>query len=441
MAKPIVAIVGKPNVGKSTLFNRIVGDMVSIVEGIPGITRDRLYQDADWGGKEFTLVDTGGLDFSEQGEIISNIRKQVEIAINEADVILFVVDARMGLTATDQSVAALLRKSGKPVILVANKVERFDGLQDFYEFYKLGLGDPIPISAIEGLNTGDLLDSIITALPHAEIDAAEHDMIRIAVIGRPNVGKSSLVNAIIGQERAIVSNIPGTTRDAIDTYVKKDNRIYNLVDTAGMRRKSKIELDTTERYSVIRSLRAVDRSQVVLMLIDATQGVTEQDKKIVGYAHEKGKASILVINKWDLIEKNERTASQYTKEIKDALLFLSYAPIVFVSALTKQRIHRILEMVDTVMENYCLRVSTPGINNLIKEAVMHSPPPSYKTRRLKIYYVTQAAVSPPRFVFQVNDTGLIHFSYIRYLENQIRQAYGFEGCPIRLIFRNRNKNV
>ena len=378
MAKPIVAIVGKPNVGKSTLFNRIVGDMVSIVEGIPGITRDRLYQDADWGGKEFTLVDTGGLDFSEQGEIISNIRKQVEIAINEADVILFVVDARMGLTATDQSVAALLRKSGKPVILVANKVERFDGLQDFYEFYKLGLGDPIPISAIEGLNTGDLLDSIITALPHAEIDAAEHDMIRIAVIGRPNVGKSSLVNAIIGQERAIVSNIPGTTRDAIDTYVKKDNRIYNLVDTAGMRRKSKIELDTTERYSVIRSLRAVDRSQVVLMLIDATQGVTEQDKKIVGYAHEKGKASILVINKWDLIEKNERTASQYTKEIKDALLFLSYAPIVFVSALTKQRIHRILEMVDTVMENYCLRVSTPGIKNLIKEAVMHSPPPSYK---------------------------------------------------------------
>lgn len=439
MPKPIVAIVGRPNVGKSTLFNRIVGEMIAIVEDTPGVTRDRLYQDAEWCGKEFTLVDTGGLDFTEQGEIIDNVKKQVELAIGEADVILFVVDARAGITSTDEAVASLLRRSGKKVVLAANKVERFDGSQDFYEFYSLGLDEPTPVSAAEGMNTGDLLDKVVEFFP-SENEEEDPEMTRIAVIGRPNVGKSSLINSIIGQERVIVSSIAGTTRDAIDTYVERNGHVYNLVDTAGMRKKSKIELDSTERYSIIRSLRAVDRSQVVLMLIDATQGVTEQDKKIVGYAHDRGKALILLVNKWDLIEKDDRTASRFTEDIREELSFLSYVPIIFISALTKQRVHKILELVDSVMQNYCFRVSTPGINNLIREAILHNPPPSYKGKRLKIYYVSQTNTAPPRFIFQVNDTHLIHFSYVRYLENQIRQAYSFEGSPIRLSFKNKGKD-
>ncbi len=438
MPKPVVAIVGRPNVGKSTLFNRIIGEMVAIVEDTPGITRDRLYQEAEWSGHEFILVDTGGLDLTEQGEIMANIRRQAEIALQEADVIVFTVDARTGITSTDQDIAALLRKNSKNIILAANKVENFDGRQDYFQFYKLGLGEPVPVSAAEGLNTGELLDRIVELLPESESEE-NPDFIRVAVIGRPNVGKSSLVNSLIGQERVIVSNIPGTTRDAIDTFVEKDGQIYNLIDTAGMRRKSKIELDSTERYSIIRSLRAIDRCQVALLLLDAAEGVTEQDKKIAGYAHERGKALVLLFNKWDLIEKDDRTSVRFTENLRDELPFLSYAPIMFISALTRQRVSKVLDMVDTVFKSYQLKVATPGLNNLIKEAVLRNPPPSYKTRRLKIYYVTQMAASPPRFVFQVNDSKLIHFSYRRYLENQIRQAYGFEGTPIWFSFRNKSR--
>lgn len=437
MTKPIVAIVGRPNVGKSTLFNRIVGGRVAIVEGIPGVTRDRLYQDAEWNGAGFTLVDTGGLDFNDESEIPSNVRKQVEMAVQEADAILFVVDARAGLTTTDDTVAGMLRRADKPVILVANKVEQFGGAQDYYDFYRLGLGEPIPVSAAEGLNTGDLLDKLVELLPHTEHEE-DPDSIRVAVIGRPNVGKSSLVNAILGQERVIVSNIPGTTRDAIDTLIERDGKRYILVDTAGMRRRSKIDLPT-EKFSVIRSLRAVDRSHVALVLLDAVEGVTEQDKKIAGYAHEKGKASILVVNKWDLIAKDDRTASKYTETIREEIAFMQYMPVVFTSALTKQRVSRVLDLVDKVVENYNIRVATPGLNNLIREAVLQSPPPSYKNRRLKIYYVSQQGVRPPKFVFYVNDTQLLHFSYLRYLENQLRSAYGFEGTPIKIIMRNRDK--
>ncbi len=438
MSKPVVAIVGRPNVGKSTLFNRITGETIAIVEDTPGITRDRLYQEAEWSGREFILVDTGGLDFTEQGEIMTNIRRQAEIALQEADVIVFTVDARTGITSTDQDVAALLRKNSKNIVLAANKVENFDGRQDYFQFYKLGLGEPIPVSAAEGLNTGELLDRIVDLLPTGEKEE-NPDFMRIAVIGRPNVGKSSLVNALIGQERVIVSNIPGTTRDAIDTFVEKDGQVYNLIDTAGMRRKSKIELNTTERYSIIRSLRAIDRCQVALLLLEATEGVTEQDKKIAGYAHERGKALVIVVNKWDLIQKDDRTSVRFTEDLREELPFLSYAPILFISALTRQRVGKVLDYADSVFKSYQLKVSTPGLNNLIKEAVLRNPPPSYKSRKLKIYYVTQTAAAPPRFIFQVNDNKLIHFSYRRYLENQIRQAYGFEGTPIWFSFRNKNK--
>ncbi|MFZ5644167.1 MAG: ribosome biogenesis GTPase Der [Bacillota bacterium] len=437
MNKPIVAIVGRPNVGKSTLFNRIVGERLAIVENIPGVTRDRLYQDAEWAGRTFTLIDTGGLDFNDDNEIISNVRKQAELAIDEADVIVFVVDARSGLTSNDEEIARILRKTDKPVILVANKVEHFENI-DYMEFFKLGLEEPIPVSAAEGLNTGDLLDEVVEKLPEIEEAPEDREIIKIAVIGRPNVGKSSLVNRILGQERVIVSDIPGTTRDAIDTYFEHSGRGYILIDTAGIRRKSRIDL-STERYSVIRSLRAVDRSDVVLLVIDAVDGVTEQDKKIAGYAHEQGKASVILVNKWDLIKKDDRTADKYTREVREELGFVRYAPVLFVSALSGQRVIKILQAVDSVAENYSLRVSTPGLNNLVRESVMQNPPPSYKTRRLKIYYASQNGVKPPKFVFFINDPDLAHFSYMRYLENQIRSAYGFQGTPIRFLLR-RKKN-
>jgi len=438
MPKPIVAIVGRPNVGKSTLFNRIVGGRLAIVEGIPGVTRDRLYQDAEWIGRKFTLVDTGGLDFFEDNELTSNVRKQAELAIDEADVIIFVVDARAGITSNDEEVAGILRKAEKPLVLVANKVEQYDGRQDFLEFYSLGLGEPIPVSAAEGLNTGDMMDAVVNNFPDSEEIEEDQDSIRIAVIGRPNVGKSSLVNKILGQERVIVSDIPGTTRDAIDTLFVHGDRRYILVDTAGMRRRSRIEL-STEKYSVIRSLRAVDRSDVVLMLIDAVDGVTEQDKKIAGYAHDQGKSSIIVVNKWDLIEKDDRTSDQFTTNIREELGFMKYSPVVFVSALTGQRVTKILQVVDTVAENYSLRVSTPGLNNLIRESMLQNPPPSYKTKRLKIYYASQNSVKPPKFTFYINDPDLAHFSYMRYLENQIRSAFGFQGTPIKLLLRRKNE--
>lgn len=436
MPRPVVAIVGRPNVGKSTLFNRIVGSRVAIVEGRPGVTRDRLYQDAEWNGSPFTLVDTGGLDFQEDGEIISGVRQQAELAIREADLVLFVVDARAGLTAMDQDVATVLRRAERPVILVANKVEDFTKVDAYYEFFQLGLGDPIPVSAIEGRNTGDLLDQVVDLLPEQEDEELPEDVVKIAVIGRPNVGKSSIINSILGEDRVIVSSIPGTTRDAIDTLLEREGRNYLLVDTAGIRRRSRID-DPTERYSVIRSLRAVDRCDVAVTVIDATQGVTEQDKRIAGYAHDNGKASLVVVNKWDLVAKDGRTMNRFTEDIREELGFMKYAPLLFTSALTGQRITRILELVNFVSEHHAMRVSTGNLNSLVRDAVLYSPPPGYKGRRLKIYYVTQGGVRPPTFILFINDSGLVHFSYPRYLENQFRQAYGFEGTPIRLIFRQR----
>ncbi len=436
MPKPIVAIVGRPNVGKSSLFNRIAGARIAIVEDMPGVTRDRLYQDAEWQGREFTLVDTGGLDFAED-IITAQIRKQAELAINEADAILFLVDAREGLTSIDEEVAKVLRKSDKPVLLVANKVEQFDLSKiPYYDFYQLGLGDPIPVSAAEGLNTGDLLDELVKLLPEPEGDPYSPDTIRIAVIGRPNVGKSSLVNAILGEERVIVSDIPGTTRDAIDTLFERNGKSYVIIDTAGMRRRGRIDLPT-ERYSVVRALRAVDRCDVTLMVFDATEGVAEQDKKIVGYAHDKGKAIILVVNKWDLIEKDDKTMNKYDKKIREEIAFLSYIPIMYISALTKQRLPKVLEMVDFVAEQASRRVPTADLNNLVREATQATPPPADKHRRLKIFYVTQGGVKPPTFIFFVNDPELMHFSYQRYLENQIRATYGFEGTPLRIFLRKR----
>ena len=436
MPKPIVAIVGRPNVGKSSLFNRIVGARIAIVEDMPGVTRDRLYQDAEWQGHEFTLVDTGGLDFAED-VITAQIRKQAELAIKEADAILFLVDAREGLTSIDEEVAGVLRRTDKPVLLVANKVEQFDQSKiSYFDFYQLGLGDPIPVSAAEGLNTGDLLDQLVTLLPRPDEDPYPPDTVRIAVIGRPNVGKSSLVNAILGEERVIVSNIPGTTRDAIDTPFERGGKSYVIIDTAGMRRRKKIDLPT-ERYSVVRALRAVDRCDVTLMLIDATEGVAEQDKKIVGYAHEKGKAIILVANKWDLIEKDDKTMNQFERRFRDELPFLSYSPILYISALTRQRLPKVLEMVDFVVEQASKRVATADLNNLIREATQATPPPADKHRRLKIFYATQGGVKPPTFILFVNDPELMHFSYQRYLENQVRSTYGFEGTPLRFFLRRR----
>ncbi|MCL6638617.1 MAG: ribosome biogenesis GTPase Der [Firmicutes bacterium] len=437
MPKPVVAIVGRPNVGKSTLFNRIVGGRVAIVEGQPGVTRDRLYQDAEWCGRSFTLVDTGGLDFQEDGEIIKGVRRQAELAINESDLVLFVVDARQGLHPDDEEVASTIRRSGKPVILVANKVENFRSPDLVYDFYKLGLGEPIPVSAAEGMNTGDLLDKMVELLPPAGGDEYAPDVIKIAVIGRPNVGKSSLVNAILGEERVIVSNVPGTTRDAIDTPFDREGKRYVVIDTAGMRRKNRIDYPT-ERYSVIRALRAVDRSDVVLVVFDAVEGVTEQDKRITGYAHEAGKALVLVINKWDLVEKDHKTMDKYTKAVREELGFVHYAPLIFISALTGRRVPKVIELVDFVAEQHSFRIATPDLNQLVKEALMQNPPPSDKAKRLKIYYATQGGIKPPKFILFVNDPDLMHFSYLRYLENQIRRAYGFEGTPVRFALRKRD---
>lgn len=436
MPKPIVAIVGRPNVGKSTLFNRLVGGRVAIVEDQPGITRDRLYRDVEWAGRVFTLVDTGGLDFAEEEGIPLQVRKQVELAIAEADAILFLVDAREGLTATDEAIASLLRRTRKPVLLVANKVEDYRQTSQLADFYRLGLGDPLPVSAIQGLNTGDLLDRLVSVLPPAEEKTEELEAVRIAVVGRPNVGKSSLVNAILGEERVIVSDVPGTTRDAIDTFFTRRGRRYMLVDTAGIRRKSRINLPV-ERYSVIRALRAIDRCEVALVMLDALEGVTEQDKRIAGYVHEQGKASILVVNKWDLVEKDTRTADRYTEEVRRELSFMPYAPVVFISALTGKRVPKVLEMVDLVVEQCSLRVPTSALNSLIQDATLHNPPPSEQKRRLKILYATQGGIKPPTFILFVNYPDLMHFSYLRYLENRLRAAYGFVGTPIRFVLRQR----
>ena len=437
MSKPIVAIVGRPNVGKSTLFNRLTGGLVAIVEDTPGVTRDRLYRDAEWLGKSFTVVDTGGIDFTtESSSILGQVRKQAQLAIEEADVILFVVDGRAGVTSDDENVAEMLRKTNKPVILIVNKIEQFKGNETIYEFYQLGLGDPVPISAAHGMNIGDLLDEVVSHFKDIPTDDYEPDVIKIAVVGRPNVGKSSLVNVILGEERVIVSEIAGTTRDAIDTPFLKEGQRYTIIDTAGMRRKGKIE-EATERYSVIRSLRAVDRSDVCLLVLDGAEGVTEQDKRIAGYIHEAGKASIIVINKWDLVEKDEKTMHKYEKNIRSELGFMQYAPTIFVSALTKQRVIKIIDLVNFVAEQHAHRINTSVLNEVITDAVQLNPPPADKGKRLKILFSTQAGIKPPNFIFFVNEPELMHFSYLRYLENKIRENFGFEGTPIRITVRKR----
>ncbi|WP_434511950.1 ribosome biogenesis GTPase Der [Desulfitobacterium sp. AusDCA] len=438
MSKPVVAIVGRPNVGKSTLFNRLAGGLVAIVEDRPGVTRDRLYRDSEWLGRKFTIIDTGGIEFkNEQTSISTQMRRQAEIAIEEADVIVLVIDAQNPLTPEDEMIVQTLRRSGKPVVIAANKVEDFSKVE-LYEFYSLGLGEPIPISAVHGMNVGDLLDQVISYFPSEQEEEYDPDIIKIAAIGRPNVGKSSLVNALLGEERVIVSNVPGTTRDAIDSAFEHEGKHYILIDTAGMRRKGRIE-ELTERYSVSRSLRAVDRSDVVLMLIDGSEGVTEQDKKIAGYAHESGKGIILVVNKWDLVEKDEKTMNRFEKDIREQLGFMQYAPTLFISAKTGQRVNRLLELVDFVAEQNSTRITTATINTLVREWVHLNPPPTDKGRRLKILYITQVGVKPPTFVCFVNDPELMHFSYKRYLENQLRKSFGFEGSPIHLVVRQKDE--
>lgn len=439
MSKPLVAIVGRPNVGKSTLFNRLTGGRVAIVENVPGVTRDRIYRDAQWLNRSFTVVDTGGLELEgAKDSITMQVKRQVEVAMEEADLILFVVDGRTGITSNDELVAQTLRRVNKPVILIVNKIEDFSDMSPVYEFYRLGLNEPIPISAAHGMNTGDLMDRIVAMLPEAEAEEEAEDIIKVAVVGRPNVGKSSLVNAFLGQERTIVSDVPGTTRDAVDTLFEHEGQRYLLIDTAGIRRKARIN-EPTERYSVIRSFRAIDRSDVVLMIIDATSGVTEQDKRIAGYAHEAGKASVLVVNKWDLVEKDGATMNRYDREIRQELGFMQYAPTMYISALTGRRVKKVLELVDFVVEQSTLRISTSRLNEIIEEAVHLTPPPSDKGRRLKILYSTQGGIKPPTFILFVNDPELFHFSYRRYLENQLRINFGFEGNPIRLVIRQRGE--
>jgi len=425
----IVAIVGRPNVGKSTLFNRIIGKRVSIVDDKPGITRDRIYGETEWNGKNFTLVDTGGIEPSAKDIILNQMKRQAYFAINTADLILFMVDGKDGLTPTDSEVAQLLRKNGKPVLLVVNKVDNYKKSFHNYEFYKLGFGDPLFISAVHGLAIGDLLDEVTDYIEKPHISIEDDDIIKIAIIGRPNVGKSSLINAVLGEERAIVSDIPGTTRDAIDSYFETNEKKMLFIDTAGLRKKSKISKDV-EFYSNVRALGAIDRADVVLMVLDASQSISEQDKRIAGIAHDAGKAIIIIVNKWDLVEKDSHTMNDFNKKIKDEFAFIQYAPVVFISAKTGQRVNRIFELISFVMDYYTFRVKTNVLNELIREATAVSEPPSFKGRRLKIFYAVQTGIKPPTFVFFVNDTKLFHFSYIRYLENTLRQTFGFEGTPI-----------
>ena len=439
MSKPIVAIVGRPNVGKSTLFNQIGKKRVSIVDDMPGVTRDRIYLDAEWLNHEFTMVDTGGIEFDESNTILKSMRQQAQIAMEEADVIVFVVDGRSGLTTSDEEVGRLLRSTKKPVILAVNKTDSPQQEANIYEFYSLGLGDPMGISASNALGLGDLLDEVVKAFPKEAEPDKEADEISIAVIGRPNVGKSSIVNALIGEERVIVSNIAGTTRDAIDTHFTVGDMKFILIDTAGMRRKGKID-EPVERYSVMRSLRAVDRSDVVLMVISAENGITEQDKKIAGYAHESGKGVVIVVNKWDIFpDKNDKSTLRFTDDLREELGFLQYAPVVYTSALTHQRIPRITELVKYVADQQSMRIQTSVLNELVRDAVSINPPPSHRGKQLKIYFMTQADIQPPKFIIFVNDPELMHFSYLRFLENKLRENFGFEGAPLKLVVRGRKE--
>jgi len=437
LSLPVVAIVGRPNVGKSTIFNRIVGERVAIVEDLPGVTRDRIYGEAEWLGQRFNVIDTGGIDLGDE-PLLVQIREQAELAIEEADVILFIVDGRDGLTGSDQDVANILYRSEKPVVIGVNKVDNPERKDNHFDFYSLGLGEPIPISGAHGTGIGDLLEEIVKHFPNRDTSEYDDSVIRFCLIGRPNVGKSSLVNAILGRERVIVSNIPGTTRDAIDTPFKANGKDYVIIDTAGMRKRGKI-YEKTEKYSVLRAERAIERSDVVLVVLNGEEGIIEQDKRIAGYAHQAGRAVIIVVNKWDAVEKDERTMDQFRRKIRDHFQFLSYAPIVFVSAKTKQKMHQLIPMIDRVAENHSLRVKTSALNECLADAVAITPPPSDKGRRLKIFYATQVGVKPPTFVYFCNDPELVHFSYERYLENKLREAFGFIGTPIKLIARKRNE--
>jgi GTP-binding protein len=438
MARPVVAIVGRPNVGKSTIFNRVIGDRMAIVEDKPGITRDRLYGVGEWNGKTFSIIDTGGIEISED-EILKSIRVQAELAIEEADVIVFIVDVKAGVTPADSEVAQMLFRSKKPVVLAVNKVDNLEREEDSYEFYGLGFGDLVSISGAHGRGIGDLLDKVVENLPEKVEDEYGDDVIRISLIGRPNVGKSSLVNAMLGEERVIVSAQAGTTRDAIDTPFEKDDQKYVIIDTAGMRKRGKV-YETTEKYSVIRAMKAIERSDVVLIVINGEEGIIEQDKHIAGYAHEAGKAAVFVVNKWDIVEKDDKTLQNFTQKIRDHFLFMSYAPIMFVSAKTHQRLHKVLPQVNEVAEQHTLRVQTHVLNDAISDAVAINPPPTDKGRRLKLNYATQVSVKPPTFVFFVNDPQLMHFSYERYLENKIRAVFGFVGTPIRLFMRKKSND-
>lgn len=440
MSKPVVAIVGRPNVGKSTLFNALAGEQISIVKDTPGVTRDRIYADVSWLNYNFTLIDTGGIEPDSKDIILSQMREQAEIAIATADVIMFMTDVRQGLVDSDSKVADMLRRSGKPVVLVVNKVDNFDKMMaDVYEFYNLGIGDPFPISSVGKLGLGDMLDEVVSHFDESALEDALDDRPRIAIVGKPNVGKSSIINRLSGENRVIVSDIAGTTRDAIDTEIRYNGRDYVFIDTAGLRRKNKIK-EEIERYSIIRAVTAVERADVVLVVIDATEGVTEQDAKIAGIAHDRGKGIIIAVNKWDAIEKDNNTVKKHTEKIRQILSFMPYAEILFISAKSGQRLNKIFEMIDVVIENNSMRVATGVLNEIVTEAVAMQQPPTDKGKRLKIYYVTQVAVKPPTFVVFVNDKNLMHFSYTRYLENRIRDTFGFRGTALKFITRERKED-
>ena len=438
--KPVVAVVGRPNVGKSPFFNVMAGERLSIVKDTPGVTRDRIYADVDWTGHEFTLIDTGGIEPDSNDIILSQMREQAQIAIDTADVIIFMTDVRQGLVDADSQVALMLRKSKKPVVLTVNKVDSFQKMQaDVYEFYNLGLGEPYAISSAERTGLGDLLDKVISYFPEgAENEEEEDDSIRVAVVGKPNVGKSSIINKLIGENRVIVSDIAGTTRDAVDTRVKHNGKEYVFVDTAGLRRKNKIKEDL-EHYMIIRTIGAVEKADVTVLVIDATEGVTEQDAKIAGIAHDRGKGMIIAVNKWDAVEKNDKTMNEFKKKIENILSFMPYAVIIFISALTGQRLPKLYDTIDTVAENNAMRVQTGVLNEIMSEAVVMQQPPTDKGKRLKLFYITQVSVKPPTFVIFVNDKELMHFSYTRYIENQIRNAFGFQGTPLKFIIRERKE--
>lgn len=439
MSKPIVAIVGRPNVGKSTLFNALAGEKISIVKDTPGVTRDRIYAEVTWLDKTFTMIDTGGIEPESSDVILSQMREQAQIAIDTADVIIFMTDVRQGLVDSDAKVADMLRRSRKPVVLVVNKVDSFQKfLMDTYEFYNLGIGDPVPISAASMLGLGDMLEKVVEHFDEHAGEEEEEEIPKIAVVGKPNVGKSSLINKILGEERVIVSDVAGTTRDAVDTWVTYHGKEYTFIDTAGLRRKNKIK-EELERYSIIRTVTAVERADVVVMMIDATEGVTEQDAKIAGIAHDRGKGIVIAVNKWDAIEKNDRTMREYENDIRHVLSYMPYAEIMYVSALTGQRLNKLYDMIDMVIENQTLRIATGVLNEIMTEAVALQQPPSDKGKRLKLYYITQVSVKPPTFVIFVNDKELMHFSYTRYLENKIREAFGFRGTSLKFFIRERKE--